>query len=144
MSQLFDHKPSICVSLSETPSDELLQKAVESGVKIAEIRIDLFDERESGLFRDLIKKLSSFKTIVTIRSASEGGAWQGTDEERLALFGQLMPYVDMVDIELSSRTILTQVLALAASSNTQAIISYHDFDKTPPELDLKKNSFGGR
>ena len=77
-------------------------------------------------------------TILTIRSKKEGGSFQGSERERLLLYQELIPHVSAVDIELSSKTILGDVIENAHDAKKKVIVSYHNFDKTPNALALDK------
>jgi len=76
-------------------------------------------------------------TIVTIRLASEGGKWTKPDEARLPLFVTALQQATAVDIEYRS-PLMKQVSALACKHQRALIISYHDFDKTPPLAELQQ------
>ena len=96
---------------------------------IVEIRVDLVGQGE-------LRALSR-PTIATIRLASEGGKWTLPDEERLPLFERALRELTTVDIEYRS-PLLPQVSALACRQGKPLIISYHDFEKTPPLTELQQ------
>jgi 3-dehydroquinate dehydratase I len=68
--------------------------------------------------------------IVTIRDASEGGAWQGPDEQRLNHYRRAIPFAAALDVEIRS-AILVDVIRAAAARGRLVIGSFHDFDRTP-------------
>jgi 3-dehydroquinate dehydratase-1 len=98
---------------------------------LVELRIDLFAERGGEAVLARARACRPATLLATIRSAREGGQWDGDEGERLALFRAVIPGVDAVDIELSSRDILDEVAAAAKSAGKTVIISFHDFESTP-------------
>jgi 3-dehydroquinate dehydratase-1 len=96
---------------------------------IVELRLDLTGQ---GALRTLAQP-----TIATIRLASEGGRWQQRDADRLPLFEAALRTVTTVDIEYRS-PLLQQVSALACRQLKPLIVSYHDFEKTPPLPELQQ------
>jgi 3-dehydroquinate dehydratase-1 len=67
---------------------------------------------------------------------TEGGNWSRHETERLALFESALPRVSAVDIELKSK--LVESVAKAARRHKKAcIVSFHDFEKTPPRRTLE-------
>lgn len=96
---------------------------------IIELRLDLIG---TGAIRQLDQP-----AIATIRLASEGGKWTRPDADRLPLFDQALQHCTAADIELRS-PLLDKISALAAKHQKALIISYHDFDKTPPLAELRQ------
>jgi 3-dehydroquinate dehydratase-1 len=99
---------------------------------LVEFRADLFPSHEINAILPVLAKLKGYPSIVTIRSKKEGGQWRLSEERRLDLFREMMPYVDAIDIELSAKTILGKVVSTAHQKKKRVIVSYHDFKKTPP------------
>jgi len=98
---------------------------------IVEIRLDL-----AG---NCIAEASRLQqpVIATIRLASEGGNWTQPDDARLPLFETALQQLTTVDVEYRS-PIMRQVSALACRYQRPLIISYHDFEKTPPLAELQQ------
>lgn len=96
---------------------------------IVELRLDLIGA-------DALRQLDQ-PVIATIRLANEGGQWTQPDADRLPLFDAALQHYTAADIELRS-PLLEKVSALAAKHQKALIVSYHDFDKTPPLDELKK------
>src|SRR5262249_29954853 len=82
------------------------------------------------------RQFAACPTIATIRSAAEGGAWDAPDRARLELFQHVMPYVDAVDVELSSEAIVADVVDAARPAGAVVIVSHPDFVGTPPDAEL--------
>lgn len=129
--------PRVAVPFTDGTSDEELLEAIGAGLDVAEIRIDLFATTEPAVVLEQVQRFGAAPTLATIRSAAEGGGWTGTDADRLRLFEVVLPTVDAIDIELSSRAILAEVIAAARTAGKPVIVSSHDFARTPPLEDLE-------
>ncbi len=114
-----------------------IKKALSAGADLLELRIDTFRQRDPrNLVRDLerlkaVEGARSIPLVITVRSKAEGGLYTIADKKRLEIFQALMPFADYVDIELSSGTILKDVVRSAGRSKTKVIVSYHNFRSTP-------------
>ncbi|GFO96307.1 3-dehydroquinate dehydratase I [groundwater metagenome] len=109
---------SIVASIGDVDS---AKKAKELGADILELRIDLL-EADAGLVIQEIKK-TGLPVIITNRMKQEGGAWQGSEDERIRTLISLLPAADALDIELCAKKRDT-VVKTARSAG-------HDFQKTP-------------
>jgi 3-dehydroquinate dehydratase I len=76
--------------------------------------------------------------IVTARDPREGGANHLAARRRRALLLQFLPRAAYVDVELRSACLLQSVLRSAATNHIRTIISFHDFESTPPPSRLDK------
>ncbi len=114
-----------------------IKKALRAGADLLELRIDTFRQRDPhNLVRDLerlkaVEGARSIELVITVRSKAEGGLYTIAGKKRLEIFQALMPFTDYVDIELSSKTILKDVVRYAGRSKTKVIVSYHNFRSTP-------------
>jgi len=82
---------------------------------------------------DVAGVLESRRTpvIVTIRAAWEGGHFDGSEEERLALVGQaIMLGAEYIDVEWKADR-----RGLPSNPRTQLVLSHHDFDTFPADAD---------
>jgi 3-dehydroquinate dehydratase-1 len=102
------------------------------GVDILEIRVDLIDKTLDCIVRCLgdLKKAVALPVIGTVRENER------TKEDRSAIFTAIMPYVDCIDIELGA-SIAAQVQAQARAAGKTVIVSEHDFEKTPADMELQ-------
>jgi 3-dehydroquinate dehydratase I len=109
------------------------KEAVALGADIIEARVDLATE----IPRVLVEKIFKLDKpiIVTVRPAWEGGAFKGSDSERVGILNQLMPMADYIDVELRAKNI-DELIALTEGSEAHTIVSYHDFEKTPPVKEM--------
>lgn len=141
---IFDRMPGIAgVITGGIKKGVIIKRAVSNGADFLELRVDTFRDLNSVSLIEYIKKLKSFKElsdipiILTVRSSKEGGAANLSDEARLLVFDALMPFIDIVDIELSSGRILKNVINSARRQGKKTIISYHNFGSTPPAKALE-------
>lgn len=117
-----------------------VKRAAALGADLLEIRVDTFPDRDPGALLSDFKKLKLYcdlPILLTVRSKSEGGRFSVPDKKRLEIFNTLIPFADIVDIELSSSGILKSVVNLAKSRRKRVIISCHDFNSTPADKKLK-------
>jgi 3-dehydroquinate dehydratase-1 len=101
--------------------------------------MDLMDdpERGPGLLTRL--RAAGVPLIATCRSRKEGGAWRGSEKERLALLARCAPRAWAVDLEASAAgTAGGRALRRRLSrSRTRLLLSRHDFSSTPPPATLR-------
>jgi len=105
---------------------------------LIEARVDLFRQHTPEYVQNILRKLrrSGYPVIATIRQATEGGRWRGSNRDRELLFRAVLPLVDAVDVELSSRTLAARVVECAHAEGRPVIVSAHDLDRTPPATTL--------
>lgn len=118
---------SIVASIGKAPVESAI-KAKKLGADILELRIDLLDVETNKTLQKL-KKLG-LPLIITNRMKQEGGAWEGSEDERIQKLLSLLPFADAVDIELCAEK-RDDVVKKAKSTEKKVIISTHDFQKTP-------------
>ena len=118
----------IGVSLGVQTTDEALAalEQVAAQADIAELRLDFMADY------DLPRLLADrpCPVIVTNRPRREGGRFAGSDEERVRPLLQAIDLgAEFVDIEHDSISLMP-----AERGNTQLVVSFHDFQATPPTL----------
>lgn len=118
---------SIVASIGKAPVDSAI-KAKQLGADLLELRIDLLDVDARTALQEL-KKLD-LPVIITNRMKQEGGAWEGSEAERIQRLLSLLPLADAVDIELCAED-RDAVVKKAKSMGKTVIISTHDFQRTP-------------
>lgn len=74
--------------------------------------------------------------IVTARAPGEGGANNLIAAKRRTLLLRFLPRAAYLDLELRSAKILEPVLRSASENKIATIISFHDFQTTPPAFRL--------
>jgi 3-dehydroquinate dehydratase I len=101
-------------------------KAKKQGADVVELRVDLYQ----GDLVKIVKKAKTacgLPTIITLRSAQEGGQFFGTPEEWMAKVEPLLPYADYVDVE---RQFMGHVPAIREAKKT-IIASHHSGQMVP-------------
>jgi 3-dehydroquinate dehydratase-1 len=98
---------------------------------LVEVRLDKTSRPADWLERCQAIEAAGKPVLLTARLRSEGGEWAEDDAPRLAIYQKAVRALAAVDIELSSR-ICETVAREAAEQQKICIVSYHDFQKTPP------------
>ena len=105
-------------------------KATENA-DIVELRLDLVEGNPLETLKE-VRRATSIPIIATNRLSLEGGQFQGSEQERIMVLQKASDYADYVDIEL--RAELRD--DLLDSVDKPAIVSHHDFIRTPPKEEL--------
>ena len=93
-----------------------------------EFRLDLMDCEVGEVSK--LRSLAKLPVIFTLRRKDQGGAFQGNERMREELLLEhLKAKPDFVDLEWDS------LFAEKVDPSIQVIASYHDFEKTPDDLD---------
>ncbi len=130
-------RPGIAGSFSDSDAGILTCDDVDA-LDLIEVRVDLFSDLSAEYLLERLKEVSSLgkPLIGTIRSADEGGVGDLLPDERIRLFSVLSEWVDIIDIEIRSE-LFDNLLSLTREKSRYLLASFHDFDKTPPEGDLR-------
>ena len=125
----------ICISVAEP--------TVESALAVmarAEAEADLFEIRLDALEKPAVAPFFTGRKrplLFTFRAREEGGLREVPVSERLRWLCEAAALgADYVDLELSAGPEAIREL-LKASQSTKLILSYHNFEKTPTENQLK-------
>lgn len=126
----------ICVSVSGA-NVELLAKTVQASsdlVDVVEVRLDAMTRPNVEQWLQLV----ALPLLFTNRPVWEGGAFSGSEEDRLQpLLQAVNLQAAYVDFELrSEQSLWEQLLVARHHSLTRLILSWHDFRKTPPTEEL--------
>jgi 3-dehydroquinate dehydratase-1 len=122
--------PRIAVPFDDAIPREEIERLRSRGLDVAELRVDLFAKREPAPVLGRVGDFAGLATLATLRTRAEGGAWDGSEAERLALFRALLPRVDAVDVELAA-PIRDEVTEAAHAAGRLVLHSHHDFARTP-------------
>lgn len=134
-------RPIIAAVITGSIDGKTIKKALKDGADLLEIRVDTFNQKTLKNAENELKtakKLSKKPILLTVRSAKEGSKKALSPKQREALFKGLIPFSDIIDIELSSKTILKNVIKEAKKHKKKVIISYHNFTKTPQKGAMDK------
>ena len=129
--------PRVVGVLSSPLSLDRLASGWRPACDILELRVDLLG---AGLPDWLDRALDLEKVgqplLITIRHAREGGHWYGPEEERLALYTRVLPYVSAVDFEIRSVG-FADMVKQAHQAGKPLVASFHDFQGMPPDAGLR-------
>jgi len=130
-------RPGIAGSVSDMEIGLLKGDDLEA-LDLIEVRVDLFSDLSDGNLLERLREVSSMgkPLIGTVRSADEGGGGALSPDERLRCFSALSEWVDIIDIEINSN-LFDNLLSIAGEKSICLLASFHDFQKTPSEDDLR-------
>ena len=128
--------PRVVGSITQGETLDRIGRLTDLAFDIAEIRWDTIGTGKAAVLSTcrLIEK-SGAPVLLTIRSSQEGGAWNGEDARRLALYKKALSSVSAVDIEISS-SIFRSVINAARKAGKTVVGSFHDFERTPAVEEL--------
>jgi 3-dehydroquinate dehydratase-1 len=129
--RVFLKRAPVIVAVLRTLSHQDATRAAEEGADALELRVDLLKPEDQSLARitEFLDTLP-LPVIVTNRNREEGGAFSGTEQERLALLRSILDAVEVqaVDVEFfSSAAERRQLIAKAHERRVPVICSFHDF-----------------
>jgi len=120
----------ICVSIGRGRHRHVIAEhkhLVEQGARLVELRLDYINGDAN------VKRLVSERpcpVVVTCRRPADGGKFRGTEEQRLLLLRTAIAEgVEYVDLEEDAAAKIPRF------GNTKRIASFHDFRKTPDNLE---------
>ena len=126
----------VCVSVSAAEAAGIadMVEPVSSCVDVIEVRLDGMEHPDVAGCCSLLQ----LPLLFTNRPTWEGGAFTGTEEERLKpLVAAVHLQAAYVDLEFRAKQQLReQLLAEVSQSSTQLVLSWHDFEGTPSEEKL--------
>ena len=136
--------PAIVCVLRELSISKALT-ALRRGADAVELRLDLFkpEEREATrvkAFVEALREKAKAGVILTNRSASEGGKFEGSEDERLSLLKEALEAseADAVDVEyFADPRKRAEIVALSRKLNATVIFSFHDFAGMPDAAELE-------
>jgi len=129
------------IEIAVTIPAETLSRALSLTRRAERYEADYIEVRLDSLRRiealERIANSTDLPVIATNRKRSEGGRFKGTEKERIEiLLEAAWKGFDYVDIELSTENVRS-VAREIRKAGSKPIISFHDFDGTPPEPQLE-------
>ncbi|MDO8553774.1 MAG: type I 3-dehydroquinate dehydratase [Candidatus Micrarchaeota archaeon] len=120
----------ICVSIKENTTENVIRSL--KGLELAEVRLDALKELKEGDMEKIFSQ--SMKLIATYRPDGK------SDEFRKNI---LIKAIDSgaayVDIEVESKDEYeNEIVKKAKQKNCKVIVSYHNYEKTPPRGELEQ------
>ena len=120
----------ICVSLARTRHRMMIaehQALAEKGAELVELRVDWLS-RSPELSRLIPNRPTP--VVFTCRRPPDGGRWRGSEDERQTLLrAAIVAGVEYVDLEADIAPTIRRY------GKTKRIVSHHDFEKTPDNLE---------
>ncbi|MCI0565218.1 MAG: type I 3-dehydroquinate dehydratase [Nitrososphaera sp.] len=111
---------------------EQAQTALSSGADFVEIRFDFLRPDQMAAAIDEAKDLRS-RAVYTLRSKNQGGRFAGSEPERVDWLRRLAEQRPMlIDVELETLKNNDDLADFLERSKTSVMVSWHDFEKTPP------------
>jgi 3-dehydroquinate dehydratase-1 len=135
---LVPRRPVVIAPFTDRTPRAALTRAARQGLDLFEARVDLFRHPAAATTAVHVAVARKLRPVLlTVRSATEGGAYDRGDESRLELYRALMRRVDAVDVELAA-PIRADVVAAARQAKRLVVLSHHDFVRTPSERELDR------
>jgi 3-dehydroquinate dehydratase/shikimate dehydrogenase len=129
--------PRICIALGLPDVPTLLDHArreAESGEIFLEFRLDFLDHPCQGAeaIRKFLEQFPDTIILATCRRHQNHGKFNGSIEEQLAVLDLAVRNgAHAIDVEIESAEVAQDRLSLFRA-RTQVIVSYHNFEATPP------------
>lgn len=113
---------------------EQADRAFSLGADFAEIRFDFVSPNRMQAAIDAVRGIRS-KAVFTLRSKDQGGKFAGSEQERIEWLKKLAEQKPMLlDVELD--TIKENDELADFLEKTPILVSWHDFQQTPPSDEL--------
>lgn len=131
----------IAIPIMQKTTEDIISTAndyIKKGADLLELRIDGIVDVNSNTIRETIEEIA-FPIIATNRSKNEGGYFLGSERERINILKSCcdLDYVKYIDIEFQTDSCFRNyILGKCEDAGVKTIISFHDFEKTPPVDDL--------
>lgn len=114
-------------------------KLFDGKADVLELRIDYLNTLTPAQLKNLLSLATHSKILVTNRSEEEGGKFTGSEQERIDLLQIAVEMgVDYIDVELAVGRAVIEQFVKSARRKTKIIVSYHNFECTPPYHILSK------
>jgi 3-dehydroquinate dehydratase/shikimate dehydrogenase len=119
--------------LVSIPSQKMAEELLQSP-QPTELRLDLFASINFNWIASFLEG-NPHPTLLTLRKSSQGGKFFGTEEERETLIEKLLSLdPPFFDLESDMRPEFLHK-TIQSHPKTQFILSYHNFEKTPDDLE---------
>lgn len=132
-------KAKICVSIAASEISDLKKQvasAIALGADFVEIRFDFFKAGDISVAADAVEAVKG-RAVFTLRSKAQGGMFAGTEQERFRLLKALGDRKPMLlDVELDAIRENDDLADYVENAKTSILVSWHDFEKTPPSDEL--------
>jgi len=132
-----DRFGGICISVAGESVSECVEiaKQNEANADVIEIRLDTIRDAAVPPFLEAMRR----PLLFTNRSRTEGGQFQGSEPDRLALLAEAVDHgAALVDLEVKTDDEFKRpLIAKAKAKGTGVILSWHHFHDTPSRQALE-------
>jgi len=140
-------KPLVCVPLVGNTREKIMKEAQNIPAiepDVIELRIDAWDFIEDidtslSTIKEVRSIVKDLPIVLTCRGHWEGGFKEVSDASKFGIYERAIKFnlVDYLDVELAyGEEKIQKLLKLLENSSSHLIVSYHDFQKTPPKEEL--------
>src|SRR5690242_9436921 len=120
-------RAQIVEAIAAASPDEVRRRRDASRADLVELRLDLMDRPDP----DAALAGRTRPVVVTCRAAWEGGRFQGSEVERLAILARALELgADYVDLEWKAAAALA---GWPADVRARVVLSHHDFAGVPAD-----------
>lgn len=142
--------PRIAVPVAVREEDELIRRARalrDEPFDILEWRADAFAYLQPSFVRSTLAELRTLLPekllLFTLRTKEEGGEYllPFTEYAELTAEAAESGYADLIDLELQFGEALRPLIARIHAAGGRAVLSSHDFSRTPPREELRHRFF---
>ncbi len=135
--------PKVCVSIIARNKHEIKKEIAlisKKYVDIVEWRLDFFEYHDQldyvlDILAYIHTLLDDIPIMLTLRTLSQGGNKEIKEDQYTTLLYSVMKskYVDIVDVEYHNHELqVKKLIHHAHKCKKKVILSFHDFEKTPP------------
>jgi 3-dehydroquinate dehydratase I len=125
----------ICVSIAPEDVQSISKQAdqaFEVGADYVEIRFDFLKPEQLPSAIDAAKGIKG-RAVFTLRSKDQGGRFAGGEQDRVKWLHRMAEQKPMLlDVELHTLQENDELADFLESQGTPLLVSWHDFEKTPP------------
>lgn len=131
-------KPRLCVVVTAETASALMERLRLASKSVADMVEIRFDWLKEPVDLSLLRRICRKPLIATNRPSWEGGCFEDGEGERIdvLLLAATMGF-NIVDIELKTRN-AKDVIQKIRRLGAQTIVSFHDFNRTPPLVTLER------
>ncbi len=127
---LASYKPPVFVGTLITPKGLRLLNRVKLRAQIVEVRVDEMLQRGATVEQIELALLNrAHPVLLTLRIPAEGGVYKWRKNQREALFLRLLPYAELIDVELAEVKPLRKVIKAAHLARKSVVLSSHSLAK---------------
>lgn len=131
---------NICASIPAEDPESLrdkINRAFSFGANYIEIRFDFLDLSDMEEALKIAENIRE-KAVFTLRTPREGGKFKGNNNDRIEWLKKLaMAKPMLLDIEYSTIQSNDDLANYCKTQKIPVLLSWHDFEKTPPKDQLK-------